>query len=64
MVFGWKQGGDSVLRSAQLPAERVKACAEADAWLKEQFALIKAGKKPAMKEPAPYRPSRWTIDAP
>lgn len=46
---------DEVRRAAR---EKIKT------WLKEQFALVQAGKPTDLKAPEPLRISRWQLDAP
>jgi hypothetical protein len=49
----------------ELPAAERQALREKQkAWLREQFALIKAGQKPAIDPPPPLQARHWVIDAP
>ncbi len=63
-VSEWRTEGPGYERMAP-DEDRAKQREALKGWLKEQFALIKAGKKPMMStQPRPITTPQWRLDAP
>ncbi|MGD0089898.1 MAG: hypothetical protein ABSE73_08250 [Planctomycetota bacterium] len=64
-IAHWRQDNGYHYETLAPDDERAKEREALKGWLKEQFALLKAGKNPEMNtNPPPIERQRWKIDAP